>query len=294
MAGDWIKMRANLWDDPRVSRLCEMVGAKEATIVGGLYWLWASADQHSTDGLMHGLSPATVDRKTGIKGFGKALVAIGWLTEEPDGLRIARFDEHNGESAKTRAEGSKRKASWRARTGTSTGNPQDGSPGDGGTDVPQNAGQSRDKPEAREEKRREEVLDTPPQEGRGERLDARASRLPPHWRPSETLTAWAKSARPDIQGDDLLRLTQDFRDHYRSTGARREDWDAAWQKWVRGQRAKQPAAATAQAPNAASHSVEKAREVIEETRAAARTAVPMPKAIRDLLPKLPAGDQEAA
>lgn len=230
MAGDWIKMRANLWDDPRVSRLCEMVAAKEATIVGGLYWLWASADQHSTDGLMHGLSPATVDRKAGIKGFGKALVTIGWLTEEPDGLRIARFDEHNGESAKTRAEGSKRKASWRARTGTSTGNPQDGSPGDGGTNVPQNAGQSRDKSEAREEKRREEVLDIPPQEVRGVTRKARAAPLPQDFGISPGIREWAEREGFAPYLDAHLAHFLDYAAAKRPTYV---DWDAAFRNAIR-------------------------------------------------------------
>lgn len=47
MAGDWIKMRSNLWDDPRVARICDLTDVGEAAVVGGLYWLWATADQHS-------------------------------------------------------------------------------------------------------------------------------------------------------------------------------------------------------------------------------------------------------
>lgn len=110
MAGEWIKVRTNLWDDPRVSQLCDMTGAQEATIVGGLYWLWATADEHTETGLMPGLSAIAVDRKTGIRGFGAALVSIGWIEDTPDGIMLVRFDEHNGASAKSRAQTAKRVA----------------------------------------------------------------------------------------------------------------------------------------------------------------------------------------
>lgn len=113
MAGDWIKMRSNLWDDPRVAKMCDLTDAGEAAIVGGLYWLWATADQHSEDGIMLGLTLRAIDRKTGIAGFGDALVSAGWLADHHEGVRIVRFAEHNGKSAKRRCSESVRKMSAR-------------------------------------------------------------------------------------------------------------------------------------------------------------------------------------
>lgn len=113
MAGDWIKMRGNLWDDPRVSQLCDLTEQTEASIIGGLYWLWATADQHSEDGRLPGLTCRQIDRKTGVAGLGAALVQIGWISEVDGAVLIARFDEHNGSSAKARAGGAKRAAKHR-------------------------------------------------------------------------------------------------------------------------------------------------------------------------------------
>lgn len=110
MAGDWIKMRSNLWDDPRVARLCDMTDSSEAAVVGGLYWLWATADQHSINGHLPGLTVRQLDRKTGIAGLGDALLAVGWLAVEGDGLTIPSFEEHNGSSAKKRAQTARRVA----------------------------------------------------------------------------------------------------------------------------------------------------------------------------------------
>lgn len=110
MAGDWIKMRGNLWDDPRVSALVDATDTSEATVVGALYWLWATADQHTEDGLMPGLTLRQIDRKTGVQGFGEALCGIGWIVAEDAGVRIVKFEEHNGASAKKRGQTAKRVA----------------------------------------------------------------------------------------------------------------------------------------------------------------------------------------
>ena len=110
MAGEWIKMRTNLWDDPRVSKLCDITNQTEAAIVGGLYWLWATADEHTECGILHGMTTRAIDRKTGIAGLGQGLVDIGWLADHPEGVRIVGFDEHNGTSAKKRCQTAKRES----------------------------------------------------------------------------------------------------------------------------------------------------------------------------------------
>jgi hypothetical protein len=108
MAGDWIKMRGNLWDDPRVAKLCDLTDQGEAAVIGGLYWLWATADQHSEDGMMPGLTIRQIDRKTGVPGLGEALLEISWIAEREHGIEIVRFEEHNGSSAKKRCQTAKR------------------------------------------------------------------------------------------------------------------------------------------------------------------------------------------
>lgn len=149
MAGDWIKMRGNLWDDPRVSRLCDLTNQSEAAIVGGLYWLWATADQHTEDGIMPCLTLRQIDRKTGVQGLGQALCDIGWLADHPEGVRILNFEEHNGASAKKRCQTAKRVANFKS----------------GNAEVTQPAlADEQDSVSSalpREEKRREELIQDP-------------------------------------------------------------------------------------------------------------------------------------
>jgi len=145
MAGDWIKMRGNLWDDPRVSALVDATDSSEAAIVGGLYWLWATADQHTENGFMPGLTLRQIDRKTGVLGFAQALCDIGWLTVADDGVTIENFTDHNGTSAKRRGMEAQRKANVRKVSADDADKPK------------KSGGQIPPKPGAREEKRREEI-----------------------------------------------------------------------------------------------------------------------------------------
>ena len=144
MAGDWIKMRSNLWDDPRVGAVVDATEATEAAVVGALYWLWATADQHTADGFMPGLTLRQIDRKTGVKGFAAALCAIGWLSDSEDGVTINNFSDHNGSSAKRRCTDAQRKSGVRSMSASKADK------------VETKKGQHRTNLGAREEKRREE------------------------------------------------------------------------------------------------------------------------------------------
>lgn len=73
-------------------------------------------------------------------------------------------------------------------------------------------------------------LEPSPQEGEGE---ARATRLPAHWRPGIELENSTLEEHPDWTRERFERVLSDFRDHWTSKGERRQDWDAAWRKWAR-------------------------------------------------------------
>lgn len=147
MAGDWIKMRADLAEDPAVICIGAKLGLDEFSVVGRLQCLWSWADGQSRDGHARGVTPAWVDRKVQRDGFAQAMCDVAWLIVDEHGITFPNFDNHNGETAKTRALGTKRKQKQRAGVSLPT-------------DVPsEDANESRnerDKSETREEKRREE------------------------------------------------------------------------------------------------------------------------------------------
>lgn len=216
MAGDWIKMRSNLWDDPRVARLCDLTDSTEAAVVGGLYWLWATADQHSEDGVMPGLTIRAIDRKTGIGGFGNALVAIGWLADYPEGAQVSRFEEHNGASAKRRCSEAQRKANSRNTSASDADNERT---------------ESGERAELEKEKRREEK-----KESKSKAEKQRATRLPADWSLSEEDAAFCIETRPELSA---LETAARFRDYWiAQPGAKgcKVDWAATWRNWVRNEK----------------------------------------------------------
>lgn len=190
MAGDWIKMRGNLWDDPRVSKLCDLTDQSEACVIGGLYWLWAMADQHTESGVLPGLTLRQIDRKTGIQGFGQALCDIGWLADHPEGARIVRFEEHNGASAKRRCSDAQRKANSRNVSAPDADNER--------TNLGHDSDEIRQVAELEKEKRREEEKEP---DGSVVRADS-AKRIPPC--PRDEVVSLYHSALPELPSVRLM------------------------------------------------------------------------------------------
>lgn len=203
MAGDWIKMRSNLWDDPRVAKVCDITDQSEAAVIGAMYWLWAMADQHTEDGILPGLTLRQIDRKTGLPGFGQAMCDIGWLADHPDGVRIVRFEEHNGASAKKRAATAKRVALH--RSGEAGNADSEEEQHDGNADVTQPALQDERTSVtgalAREEKRREEKEETTTSLRSVVVGGAAQAPSPPDDHPPQASPPKAKPRAPDFLGD---------------------------------------------------------------------------------------------
>lgn len=226
MAGEWIKVRTNLWNDPRISQVCDLTNERKATVIGALYWLWASADEHTETGLMPGLSLKGIDRETNIAGFGTALVIIGWVEDTPQGTILVRFNEHNGASAKNRAQTAKRVANSR--------NGGDVTPVFEKCNAATVTGAL-----PREEKRRDKeegdlltptTSDTPV--GKKSK-SAAGSRLPEDWKPSQADIEYCKTERPDLLPS---LVATNFYEHWMAKSgkdATKTRWDLTWRTWVR-------------------------------------------------------------
>lgn len=203
MAGDWIKMRADLLTSPKVVRIASALRADRLRVIGGMHAVWCLFDVHSEDGSLDGYTPEVLDEIIGWPGFSDAIAAVQWLEIGDGFLSVPRFDEHNGQSAKRRAQEAQRKSKERAETSAS----------------------DADKKRTREEKRREEKKDKEPS---GSLLSAsRKTKLPPEFSPNE---AGAKTA--EEKGLSVAAELQKFTDHHTAKGSLMADWQAAWRTWV--------------------------------------------------------------
>ena len=146
MAGDWIKMRSKLHDDPTVMRIMTATGLDRFAVVGRLHAFWSWTDEHADidengNGHVTGIALQHIDSLVTHPGFADALVLVGWLEVDGDkGLNIPRYALHNGDTAKKRAQGNKRVQKHRERN----------------ADVTQLKRAQRNESVTREEKRREE------------------------------------------------------------------------------------------------------------------------------------------
>ena len=110
MAGDWIKMRADLQTHPKVVRIASALKADKLRVIGGLHAVWCLFDTHSEDGALDGYTYEVIDDEIRWQGFSAAMDSVGWLSAIGDGSSaLPEFDEHNGQSAKRRAQETKRK-----------------------------------------------------------------------------------------------------------------------------------------------------------------------------------------
>lgn len=109
MAGDWIKMRADLFTHPKVVRISSALKADTLRTVGGLMSVWCLFDAHSIDGRLEGYRPETLDDHLRWPGFSAAMIAVRWLEDDCESLVLPEFDTHNGASAKRRAQDADRK-----------------------------------------------------------------------------------------------------------------------------------------------------------------------------------------
>jgi hypothetical protein len=102
MAGDWIKVRCDLPDDPAVFQIARKIGITPEEAVGRLCRVWIWADRHVIDGHAF-VTLLSLDRIAGEAHFGDAMVEVGWLEVVADSeITFPKFDRHNGKSAKRR------------------------------------------------------------------------------------------------------------------------------------------------------------------------------------------------
>lgn len=118
MAGDWLKIEANTPDKPEVIGIADMLGISPPHAFGCLFMVWRWFDQHTTSGNAKNVTSAFIDRLTGVPGFAESMCKVEWLIETSSGLQLPNFENHNGNSAKRRAETAVRVAKHKSKKAT--------------------------------------------------------------------------------------------------------------------------------------------------------------------------------
>jgi hypothetical protein len=110
------------------------------TTLGALVTLWCFADAHADEnGVLLGYDAAAIDERVKLPGFCESLPS-DWIDISDEWVKLPDYQEHNGSTAKARAQTTKRKRKERSVT-----------------DVTNVSRTDRDTSVTREEKRREEI-----------------------------------------------------------------------------------------------------------------------------------------
>jgi hypothetical protein len=117
VAGDWIKLRVDLFEDPSTLGIASRLKMDVEAVVGKLTRIWAWAGSHTANGVIRRISADTIDRIASAPGFASAMTEVGWLEVEKDKICFPNWDRHNGQGAKARLLAARRAS--RARNGES-------------------------------------------------------------------------------------------------------------------------------------------------------------------------------
>jgi hypothetical protein len=113
MAGDWIKFEIVTPDKPEVWEIADKLNLDPDAVVGKLIRMWIWFNTQTENGHASIVTKKIIDRDVGVNGFCDEVINVNWLHQNSTQISIESFDRHNGNSAKTRALGQKRKAKQR-------------------------------------------------------------------------------------------------------------------------------------------------------------------------------------
>jgi len=115
MAGDWVKWVKGLSKRREVIVLARKLGMSRREAACACMEMWEWADDETANGHILGATGEDIDLQIGLPGFALALQSpeVGWLRVNSQGLTFPRWDRHNGESAKRRANDAAKKRQQR-------------------------------------------------------------------------------------------------------------------------------------------------------------------------------------
>jgi len=113
MAGDWIKIEHALPDKPEVMEMACALKIDADAVVGKLIRVWTWFDIHTENGNANVTMRALLDRYAGVTGFVTQMQNVGWIAESDGILSVNKFERHNGQTAKNRANTNRRVAKLR-------------------------------------------------------------------------------------------------------------------------------------------------------------------------------------
>jgi len=113
----WIKIETHTPDKAEVRQIARLCHCTKADAFLAFFRVFVWLDEQTEDGHVDFFTAEDADDIAGLKGFGDALEAVGWVTFSHVGAVVANWDRHNGQSAKRRCLDAERARRLRVRHG---------------------------------------------------------------------------------------------------------------------------------------------------------------------------------
>lgn len=117
----WIKFEIATSNKPEVLIIADRLKIDPDAVVGKLLRVWAWFDIHTTDGNAPSVTKTLLNRDVGITNFTELMIEVGWMLESNGTITVSKFENHNGETAKARAQNAKRVGKYRKNAGKNDG-----------------------------------------------------------------------------------------------------------------------------------------------------------------------------
>ena len=111
----WIKIDVDTPQKPAIVRLAADCGCSRGDAFLAFFRLYSWLDEQTADGTLYA-DPDEVDAVARLQGTAASLSSSGWLSFSADGrLAVTNWQEHNGASAKRRAQNARYQTECRER-----------------------------------------------------------------------------------------------------------------------------------------------------------------------------------
>ena len=110
----WMKVEFSTPNKPEIRAAARFCGTTRANAFLAFFEVWSYFDQNTATGFIPNLIANDLDEICHVKGFGKAMIQVGWILEDARGISVTNWERHNGKSAKARVLMEKRVQKHRA------------------------------------------------------------------------------------------------------------------------------------------------------------------------------------
>lgn len=111
MKGEWIKVEKETIDKRQIIVAADKLGVDPDKVFAAWFRFWSWLDGETCTGFIPEMSPCAGDRICGLSGFCQAMADQNepWLIFDETGMTVRGWSDHNGRSAKLRAQEAKKK-----------------------------------------------------------------------------------------------------------------------------------------------------------------------------------------